>query len=108
MIFRYKLKLIYGGTSEENGTVVVEFIEEFELGLGGSYVISISRNGTYMDTNPLGDFNLPESYLVTLHTITEESSIHMFWLLPQYIVLTAGEIMFSVTGLEFSYSQVCD
>ena len=28
------------------------------------------------------------------------------WQLPQYALFTAGEIMFSVTGLEFSYSQV--
>jgi solute carrier family 15 (oligopeptide transporter), member 1 len=27
------------------------------------------------------------------------------WLFPQYLVITLGEIMFSVTGLEFSYSQ---
>ncbi|XP_058151707.1 solute carrier family 15 member 2 isoform X2 [Dasypus novemcinctus] len=27
------------------------------------------------------------------------------WQLPQYTLVTAGEVMFSVTGLEFSYSQ---
>uniref|UniRef100_A0A4X2KA96 Solute carrier family 15 member 2 n=1 Tax=Vombatus ursinus TaxID=29139 RepID=A0A4X2KA96_VOMUR len=27
------------------------------------------------------------------------------WQLPQYILVTAGEVMFSVTGLEFSYAQ---
>lgn len=26
-------------------------------------------------------------------------------LIPQYVLATAGEIMFSITGLEFSYSQ---
>ena len=26
--------------------------------------------------------------------------------IPQYFFITAGEVMFSVTGLEFSYSQV--
>lgn len=26
-------------------------------------------------------------------------------MIPQYILATAGEIMFSITGLEFSYSQ---
>lgn len=26
--------------------------------------------------------------------------------IPQYFFITAGEVVFSVTGLEFSYSQV--
>jgi solute carrier family 15 oligopeptide transporter 1 len=29
----------------------------------------------------------------------------MLWLLPQFIVMTMGEIMFSITGLEFSFTQ---
>jgi hypothetical protein len=32
--------------------------------------------------------------------------MHMLWLIPQYFVLTMAEVMFSITGLEFSYSQV--
>lgn len=27
------------------------------------------------------------------------------WIIPQYVVMTLGEVMYSVTGLEFSYSQ---
>merc|ERR1719244_736630 len=40
-----------------------------------------------------------------VHTLTPPNSIHILWLFPQYFVITVGEIMFSVTGLEFSYSQ---
>jgi len=43
-----------------------------------------------------------------VHTLTPPNSIHILWLFPQYFVITVGEIMFSVTGLEFSYSQAPD
>ncbi|XP_074157448.1 solute carrier family 15 member 2 [Sminthopsis crassicaudata] len=33
------------------------------------------------------------------------NQISIAWQLPQYILATAGEVMFSITGLEFSYSQ---
>lgn len=31
--------------------------------------------------------------------------MNILWLIPQYVVMTLGEVMFSVTGLEFSYAQ---
>ncbi|XP_021271961.1 solute carrier family 15 member 1 [Numida meleagris] len=33
------------------------------------------------------------------------NTVHMAWQIPQYFILTCGEVVFSVTGLEFSYSQ---
>lgn len=30
----------------------------------------------------------------------------MLWQIPQYVTITAGEVLFSITGLEFAYSQV--
>ncbi len=38
--------------------------------------------------------------------LSPENSIHMLWIFPQYFIITSGEIMFSVTALEFTYSQV--
>ncbi|XP_075037269.1 solute carrier family 15 member 2 [Mixophyes fleayi] len=35
----------------------------------------------------------------------EANSFHVAWQVPQYFLLSAGEVMFSITGLEFSYSQ---
>ncbi|KAM9802051.1 solute carrier family 15 member 1 [Syngnathus typhle] len=35
----------------------------------------------------------------------KRNSVHMALQIPQYFFITAGEVMFSVTGLEFSYSQ---
>ncbi|XP_024944232.1 solute carrier family 15 member 1 isoform X3 [Cephus cinctus] len=38
-------------------------------------------------------------------TVTEPNSMHMLWLIPQYVILTLGEVMFSITGLEFAFTQ---
>ncbi|XP_003693750.1 peptide transporter family 1 isoform X2 [Apis florea] len=38
-------------------------------------------------------------------TVTDPNSIHILWLIPQYIIITMSEVMFSVTGLEFAFTQ---
>lgn len=40
--------------------------------------------------------------------ITEPNSVNMLWLVPQYVIMTLGEVMYSVTGLQFSYTQAPD
>ena len=35
-----------------------------------------------------------------------DGTVNILWQLIPYIVITAAEIMFSITGLEFSYQQV--
>ena len=43
--------------------------------------------------------------MVTRYNVVEDNKIHIMWLLPQYIVVTVGEILFSITSLQFAYSQ---
>ncbi|XP_018302584.1 peptide transporter family 2 isoform X2 [Mycetomoellerius zeteki] len=38
-------------------------------------------------------------------TVTQPNSLHMAWMLPQYIIITMAEVMFSVTGLQFAFTQ---
>jgi solute carrier family 15 oligopeptide transporter 1 len=40
-----------------------------------------------------------------LHLLVRENSVSVLWQIPQFLVITIGEVLFSVTGLEFSYSQ---
>jgi dipeptide/tripeptide permease len=36
------------------------------------------------------------------------TTLNMLWHIPQIMAITAGEILFSITGLEFAYSQAPD
>jgi solute carrier family 15 oligopeptide transporter 1 len=58
---------------------------------GGCYVVVIqpsSKNSTFL-----------------VLEVTPANSVHILWLVPQYFVVTVGEVMFSVTGLTFSFTQ---
>jgi len=69
---------------------------DIEVDQGGVYSLVVARDPSTNIHKPL------------MHTLTTPNSVHIFWLLPQIFVITIGEIMFSVTGLEFSFSQAPD
>uniref|UniRef100_H2Y3X7 Uncharacterized protein n=1 Tax=Ciona savignyi TaxID=51511 RepID=H2Y3X7_CIOSA len=41
---------------------------------------------------------------ITIHHMNP-NNINIAWMLPQYFVITVGEVFLSITGLEFSYTQ---
>ncbi|XP_068698069.1 solute carrier family 15 member 2-like [Montipora foliosa] len=62
---------------------------------GGVYTALVQkRNDVNMD-----------SAKVTLYEDLPARNVSMFYQIPQYFVITSGEILFSITGLEFAYSQ---
>ncbi|XP_016942422.2 peptide transporter family 1 isoform X1 [Drosophila suzukii] len=63
-------------------------VGQFNVHTGGVYTLLIS-----------------DGYTANLVTVTEANSMNILWLVPQYVIMTLGEVMFSVTGLEFSYAQ---
>jgi solute carrier family 15 oligopeptide transporter 1 len=67
-------------------------ISSVDVQLGGVYTIVISSTSE-------GGVELKK------HEITLPNTVHMLWLVPQYTIITCAEVMFSVTGLEFAYSQ---
>ncbi|XP_067842684.1 solute carrier family 15 member 1-like [Heptranchias perlo] len=74
-----------------NGTTCSQLSNEF--GYGSSFTILI--NETCINNT----FGL--DYFEDI----KPNSYHMAWQIPQYLLITCGEVVFSVTGLEFSYSQ---
>lgn len=34
------------------------------------------------------------------------NAVSVLWQIPQYFIMTVAEVMFSVTGLQFSFTQV--
>ncbi|XP_037725509.1 peptide transporter family 1 isoform X1 [Drosophila subpulchrella] len=63
-------------------------VGQFNVHTGGVYTLLIS-----------------DGYTANLVEVTEANSMNILWLVPQYVIMTLGEVMFSVTGLEFSYAQ---
>ncbi|NWT15756.1 S15A1 protein, partial [Vireo altiloquus] len=62
------------------------------FGVGSAYTISVDDCTRY-------------KLNVTYFEDIAPNSVHMAWQIPQYFLLTCGEVVFSVTGVEFSYSQ---
>uniref|UniRef100_A0A670YA30 Solute carrier family 15 member 2 n=1 Tax=Pseudonaja textilis TaxID=8673 RepID=A0A670YA30_PSETE len=70
-----------------------------------------------VSTLKLGLLDFGASYTVVLtQASTEElqawkiedipaNNVHISWQIPQYLLMSAGEVMFSISGLAFSYSQ---
>ncbi|XP_072541890.1 solute carrier family 15 member 1 [Salminus brasiliensis] len=67
-----------------------------KFGFGGAYTFLIPS--TFPWAENCGDS------VVEVEDI-KPNTVHMALQIPQYFLITAGEVVFSVTGLEFSYSQ---
>lgn len=93
------------------------------LDFGAAYTIVVIRVrkppalNSDADTAALRDGTSPmcvscvftqESDTITPVTMVDvqANNVHIAWQIPQYALMTMGEVLFSITGLEFSYSQV--
>ncbi|GIY30504.1 peptide transporter family 1 [Caerostris extrusa] len=85
---RYNLYLPLNETAHQQ-----EPIGGVTLKSGGIYIVILRQTSSLNDTN------------LTIVSMVEPSTLSILWQIPSYAILTVGEIMFSITGLEFSYSQ---
>ncbi|XP_064389399.1 solute carrier family 15 member 2-like isoform X2 [Halichondria panicea] len=82
---RYQYRITELGTSP-NDTIEGTLSRDFLGGATYTLIISQGLNVTVVD-------------------VDAPNSVSMFLQVPMYVLITAGEVMFSVTGLEFAYSQ---
>ena len=89
-------------------SIMLLFVQKGELNLefnsGAVYLIVVTENRG----NDSSLVEEGEQYKVTGVEIDEPNSVSIFLQVPMYVIITAGEVMFSITGLEFAYSQVRD
>ncbi|XP_070607297.1 solute carrier family 15 member 1 isoform X1 [Erythrolamprus reginae] len=67
-------------------------VPSMPFGYGSAYTIIVTRcTGKQLNITYIEDI--------------QANTISMAWQIPQYFIITCAEVVFSVTGLEFSYSQ---
>ena len=90
--------------------------KEFEAKIGANYEVLFQRDDAgFLEVNFVkdeGKFEELDSKSLNcfqpllIETVTEPNTVHIFFLLPQYFVMTAAEILFAISILRFSYTEV--
>ncbi|VDN02760.1 unnamed protein product [Thelazia callipaeda] len=76
-----------------------------KLGADNCSVQNCSYNHTFEAIAGAAHVIVIREGITAIHTIVRPNTVSMLWQLPQFLIITIGEVLFSVTGLEFSYSQ---
>lgn len=96
---------------ERTMTLTARNTTDFDLPKGG---YSVRLDGTEIDYI---NFKLGGVYAILIHEtangnfdtssviVSEPNSVSILWIIPQYLVMTLGEVMFSVTGISFSFDE---
>ena len=66
-------------------------------------LFNFSQGGSY---NVFIKIDAEDDIEPTVEVVLPPNDLNVLWQLPQYILLTVGEVMFSIPSLQFAYTQV--
>ena len=81
----YTVEIFHGN----NPNSPFQIQNDVEIGTGAAYTFAI--------------FDLDTDFVITQDINTND--ISMLWIVPQFFIITMAEVMISITGLEFAYTQ---
>ncbi|XP_041374946.1 solute carrier family 15 member 2-like isoform X2 [Gigantopelta aegis] len=82
---------------QKGNTSWIQLKETVTLGTGAVYSLVIIKQDDTRWVDKKVDLNV--------YVSVYKNTISMFYLVPQYVVITIAEILFAITGLSFAYSQ---
>lgn len=107
LCFRFKYAIRNGGRPEVDHKALLS------LDLGAVYVLVLREHHGKIMVQTFIKYSAVFPILIgaflqfhRLFTMTPSNKIHMFWLIPQYCLISIAEVMFAISGLEFSFTQV--
>lgn len=96
---------VHGRRSTVNGDQLMVKVEPlgYQVRVDGETVATVKLRSDSVATLRVFDRN--GVLRSSLDYLKEPNVLSMLWILPQYVVISLAEIMFSITGLSFTYSQ---
>ena len=99
------------------GELVVKFVvqngtSEYQTLAPNTYAVLFSNKqnktenigGVHIEQDGVYDVVISKTSIKTF-LVTAPADLHLLWVIPQYLLMTIGEVLFSVSGMDFAYSE---